>query len=827
MKQKTLLSLLLLLTPAFFLPLHAASEKVGNLYYEVDATNKTATVVKHNSYNNLTGNLVIPSKITHNSEEYTVTTVGESAFSDCSNLNGTLSLPSTIKRIEDSAFSRCNLTGNLEIPETCEYIGISAFSSTVFTGDIVIPSKVTYLGSSAFRYAKNFDGSIIFKNSPETIENEVFCGCNGISGTISIPSSVRTIKRQAFEGCASFEENSAKLTISNGVTSIEEKAFYGCYAITGEIEIPASVTNIGLQAFNCMRKVTKLNVASTNSNYCSVNGILFDKKKTKLIACPAGYNYVDKTVQGIPSTVVTIGTYAFENCQKFSANLLLPDQVITIEDRAFYSCSGLTGDLNLNNVTSIGEYAFYGCSSFDGKLTLNKDLTLINQFTFCMCRNLSGSLNIPDKVTEIGRSAFASCSNLSGSLIIPESVRNLGQSAFGSCSGFKGTLQLSSKLSSIQNSVFDGCSGFTGSLTLPKSLSSIGDKAFSECSGFSGVVTLPDKNMSIGDYAFDKCSKITEFKITNESKPTIGKYSVWPSTANIITPANQASSYKTDSNWKSYSSRIYEIGDANKDKNLNVSDAVTVANYIIDNKVYSFYFICADFNSDDRISISDATGIIEAFVYNTSSTTTADAPRRVLGGKALRIDNFSTSGDVANVGVSISGVEDMVAMQADFYPTDGVIIEGAAIAPELAATHSLTTARLANGALRVVVFSAANAPIAADAPILTLEVSGDEGSIEANNIYAAAADGSDTKLGFYGGVATSGVSGVNVSAVSLETTGTSLTICNAGGADVAICNLAGQNVLTTTLKSDRETIELQNGIYIVRIADKSHKIIIR
>ena len=659
------------------------------------------------------------------------------------------------------------------------------------TGLVIIPSSITYKN---VRY-------------PVTvIRGQAFENCDKITG-VSIPPSITEIWTHAFYKSGI----SGDLIIPNTVTSIESYAFAGCEKLDGEVTLPSNLTNISNSLFeNC-------------TNIKSIN---------------------------IPEYITSIGSYAFHNCASLSCTIEIPETVTTIGEWAF-SDSGITGNILIPaSVTSIGNIYSAGnpnvieatFSNMSGLTSIkvdpnNKNYSSDNGILYskdkktllaCPAGKVAESLSIPTSVTKIADLAFYKCSKLTGDLTIPNSVKSIGIQAFQYCSGFTGCLKIPESITKIPDYGFEGCSGFTALEMSTNNLTEIGGSAFKGCSNLTGTLVFSSHKTLICGDAFTDCSKIDYFvfqklpylydQYTNPVKNTNGK---------IIVPDGKAGELRNN-RWKQCADNIFDFGDVNLNQVLNISDVVLTANHLLGIENPVFDLVCANFNYDEKISISDLTSIVLAIIKsNPNGMEAADAPRRVLGGKALRIDNFSTSGDLANVDVSISGVEDMVAMQADFYPTDGVTIEGAAIAPELAATHSLTTARLANGALRVVVFSVANAPIAADAPILTLEVSGDEGSIEANNIYAAAADGSDTKLGFYGGIATSGVSGVNVSTVSLETTGTSLTICNAGGLNVAICNLAGQNVLTTTLKSDRETIELQNGIYIVRIADKSHKIIIR
>ncbi len=146
------------------------------------------------------------------------------------------------------------------------------------------------------------------------------------------------------------------VVIRRGVTSIGDDAFSYCERLTS-ITIPDSVTRIGDGAFSYCHRLTGIAVDGKNQVYSSENGVLFDKKKTKLIRCPGG-----KTEEYVMlNSVTSIGERAFEDCR-------------------------LTRIKIGNRVTSIGDDAFWGC-----------DLT---------------SITIPDSVTRIENGAFACCDSL-------------------------------------------------------------------------------------------------------------------------------------------------------------------------------------------------------------------------------------------------------------------------------------------------------------------------------------------------------------------------------------------------------------------------------
>jgi hypothetical protein len=146
--------------------------------------------------------------------------------------------------------------------------------------------------------------------------------------------------------------------IPNSVTSIGNSAFSSCTSLTS-IVIPNSVTSIGDYAFSSCSSLTSINVNDDNSNYSSLDGVLYDKDKTTLINYPCAK--LDN-VFAIPNSVTSIGNSAFSSCTSLTS-IVIPNSVTSIGDYAFYNCSSLTSIVIPNSVTSIGDYAFSYCSS--------------------------------------------------------------------------------------------------------------------------------------------------------------------------------------------------------------------------------------------------------------------------------------------------------------------------------------------------------------------------------------------------------------------------------------------------------------------------------
>ena len=263
---------------------------------------------------------------------------------------------------------------------------------------VIINESVASIGAYAFYDCYGLT-SITISSGVTSIGVDAFHGCSSLT-SITIPSSVTSIGGTAFWGCSGL----ASITIPSGVTNIGVEAFGCCSGLTS-ITIPSSVTSIGDEAFLWCSGLTGIWVDSNNATYASDNsGVLFNKNKTSLICCPAGYS----GAYTIPSSVTNIGAYAFDYCTGLTS-ITIPSSVTNIGAYAFSDCTGLTSVTIPSSVTSIGIHTFSGCSGLT-------------------------SITIPSSVTSIGVDAFWNCSGLT-SITIPSGVTSIGDGAFSGCSG--------------------------------------------------------------------------------------------------------------------------------------------------------------------------------------------------------------------------------------------------------------------------------------------------------------------------------------------------------------------------------------------------------
>ena len=345
---------------------------------------------------------------------------------------------------------------------------------------------------------------------------------------MTIPDSVTCIGNGAFDDCWGL----SNISIPETVTSIGDGAFV--YSGLSNVTIPANVVSIGDGAFSHCRALMSISVDEDNANYSTLDGVLFNKARTKLIVCPG-----KKTgAYTIPDSVTIISVGAFGGCQSLTS-VTIPNSVTSIEDGAFSECRSLASITIPDSVISIGNYAFYSCTNLS-EITIPEGITSIGENTFCNCRSLE-SITISQNVTSIGDWAFTHCNNLKN-VTIPASVINIGESAFSYCSnlitidvngnnayytskggvlfdknmtelltypgGKAGAYTIPDSVISIGNDAFSDCSNLTA-LTIPSCVTYIGDRAFSSCNSLA-ILWISDNVVSIGDSAFANCASLTD-----------------------------------------------------------------------------------------------------------------------------------------------------------------------------------------------------------------------------------------------------------------------------------------------------------------------------
>ena len=516
---------------------------IGGIAYDLNTTDKTASVT-YTTNNKYVGNIIIPESITYSGATYSVTSIGDYAFSSCSGLTS-VTIPNSVTSIGYRAFYGCSGLTSVTIPNSVTSIGVRAFEGCSGLTSVTIGNSVTSIGSSAFSGCSGLT-SVTIGNSVTSIGYGAFQSCSGLT-SVTIPNSVTTIGDSAFSGCSGL----TSVTIPNSVTSIGGGAFFGCSGLTS-VTIGNSVTSIGIAAFRGCSGLTSVIIPNSVTSigeraFCDCAGLTF---------------------VSIPNSVTSIGKYAFADCSGLTS-VVVDKNNGTYDSRdncnAIIETStnklvvGCKNSIIPNSVTSIGSYAFRGCSGLTS-VTIGNSVTSIGDGTFYGCSGLS-SVTIGNSVTSIGEIAFSRCSGLT-SVVVDKN--NGTYDSRDNCNAIIETstnkLVVGCKNSIIPNSVtsiggyaFYNCSELT-SVTIPNSVTSIGKYAFYFCSGLTSV-TIGNSVTSIGGWAFYNCSRLTKLVSLAVEPPTCGEgvfEKVDKTTCQLLVPQESINKYKTADQWKEF-----------------------------------------------------------------------------------------------------------------------------------------------------------------------------------------------------------------------------------------------------------------------------------
>ena len=288
--------------------------------------------------------VVIPAKITYDGKTCDVTGISDHAFSKTSITS--VSSGDNITSIGVSAFQECSyLTSIGHLLDNVTDIPSTAFDGcSSLTGEITLNAAITNIGNYAFYNCTNQNLSLSFTNlTNATIGEGAFSNSNpygDCTGLKSIAGTAKSIGKNAFYECS-------KLTsighLLDNVTAIPSYAFYSCSALTGTITLNAAITNIDESAFNgCSNERLSLSISNL-TNAAIGNSAFFN--------CTG--------LKSIGGTAASIGVSAFKDCYNLTSIGNLLDNVTDIPDYAFFNCSALPGNITLNaGINNIGEYAF-------------------------------------------------------------------------------------------------------------------------------------------------------------------------------------------------------------------------------------------------------------------------------------------------------------------------------------------------------------------------------------------------------------------------------------------------------------------------------------
>lgn len=318
-----------------------------------------------------------------------------------------------------------------------------------------------------------------------------------------------------------------------------------------------------------------------------------EPKKDDIIPMSAFNGKKSLVYFAFPEIVTHIGLDAFRS-SNLSGALILPDDVVTIGEFAFYSTN--IGSVSFGNkLEKIGDEAFFYCNSLSSELLLPNSLKTIGRQAFREC-NLQGKLILPNSLESIGDGAFQSAGHFSGDLIIPEKVTKLGIGTFSGAvftgylvlnnvvelgngcfqnSSFSGELIIPEGMIELPRACFSGCDfssvvftstlrligtqafyggNLLGQISIPEGVVSMGEDAFRD-QPFINSVSLPSTLQTIGTKAFVNCYGISNITCSAIEPPTVqsGAFNgVAKDNFTVEVPAQSVKRYQAEPGWSDF-----------------------------------------------------------------------------------------------------------------------------------------------------------------------------------------------------------------------------------------------------------------------------------
>ncbi|WP_026909785.1 leucine-rich repeat protein [Patulibacter minatonensis] len=303
-----------------------------------------------------------------------ITGIGEAAFKECVKLQR-VTLPESLRRIEDQAFRGCSQLREITLGEHVEYVGHSAFRDCIGLERATLANPETTLAGRTFENCAKLV-EVDLPDATEEIFEAAFNSCGALRH-FRFPSHLKIIGDSAFSDCITLDN----VELPDGVVKIDARAFADCVSLSSlqlpprlskigrygfkgctslrEIEIPVGVDSLNGDAFRECVELEAIRVAPANRFFKAVDGVLFNKNRSVLVAYPS---MREASEYEVPDSVTVINHWAF--CQ---ADLLhsvaIPDSVEVVGEGAFFSAEKLESVVLPPSLERIDDIAFRDCAS--------------------------------------------------------------------------------------------------------------------------------------------------------------------------------------------------------------------------------------------------------------------------------------------------------------------------------------------------------------------------------------------------------------------------------------------------------------------------------
>lgn len=428
---------------------------IDDMGYYLDQEHKVAACTGLQTENADVTDLVIPSTVRYNDVTYAVVALYDNRYNQ--NKVRTLTLPRTLRHINDWGLSDYRAITDLEIPANVERMGNDVVYNCPKLQRIKVKADVPpTLGSLDTNGYYDEYGNHTYRYLRIVIPRESFHAYRLVSAW----NTDRTVLIGGDEG----------VTVSTGKLAAGDLG----HVVIDEAGYLPEVNKLIIEGELNADDWSKMK-DMTNLTEIDLSGALIDEIPDGAFS---GRWALDKVV--LPSTLRTIGSRAFYETRLTSIDI--PKGVTSIKNYAFYNSQKLEKADLPDSLTSIGEYAFHRCFSLQ-------------------------SVKIPAKLTTVSRSAFQSCQSLAN-LELHDSITTIGAYAFGGCAFSE--LKIPASIRTIAEGAFEMSFNLT-KLTLNEGLEHIGEMAFRQ----SPIDTLncPSTLRNIYSNAFRDCTNLRQINL--------------------------------------------------------------------------------------------------------------------------------------------------------------------------------------------------------------------------------------------------------------------------------------------------------------------------
>lgn len=511
---------------------------VDNMGYYFDKDHKVAACIGLQTEDADVTDLVIPSTVRYNGVTYAVVALYDNRYNQ--NKVRTLTLPRTLRHINDWGLSDYRAITNLEIPANVERMGENVVYNCPQLRRIKVNAEVPPTLGSLDNESYSDERAYI----KITIPRESF-------HAYRLVSAWKTDRTVLIGGDEGVTVSTGKIAAGDlGHVVIEEA---GYLPEVNKLIIEGELNSDDWSKIKQMTNLTELDLSKALID--EIPSYAFNERWA-----------IDKVV--LPPTLKKIGTYAFQKTSLTSVNI--PDNVETIAEYAFSNARQLQEVHLPDSLTSLGNYAFEECRSLR-TVKIPAKLKEIPWYAFQHCKSLQ-SVELHDGITGIGDYSFNNCDLRE--MTLPKSTTWVGGNAFNGNTNLSkvtlneglidiwaeafyntaiDTLNCPSTLRNIRNSAFAGCRNLR-QINLNEGLTRI--EVYALANNKTTEIVLPSSLEYCAGAAFDGCDSLVTIEARSVMPPNTD--GGCPLTVNDLTkavlyvPVWSLSEYQLATGWNQF-----------------------------------------------------------------------------------------------------------------------------------------------------------------------------------------------------------------------------------------------------------------------------------